>query len=308
MQRWASQDACGDHAPVAEGIPATIDRILRVTRVVSDLQCAESFYRSALGFTTVAHATVDSGTLAAIGASQETACEARLRLGQEEIALVQFPARGRAYPADSRSDDLWFQHLAIVVGDMPAAYAALQASRRSWRAISRDGPESLPPSSGGVQAFKFRDPDGHPLELLWFPPGAGRRRWHDRASNGGSSPFLGIDHTALAVSSTATSLEFYRALGMHPSASTRNEGPAQSRLDGLDAAQVQVTALRPACAEGIGIELLDYRTDGRRGTCAASDLCTDWIVAAARVPLGESSRRLMTDPDGHRLLLIEKGR
>lgn len=35
----------------------------------------------------------------------------------------------------------------------------------------------LPESSGGVTAFKFRDPDGHPLELLAFPDGKVPSRW-----------------------------------------------------------------------------------------------------------------------------------
>lgn len=302
MQRWASRDACSEHAPISMGLPATIERIVRIARVVADLPCAESFYRAALGFTTVARGPVDSRTLAAIGAAHETASEVRLRLGDEEIALVQFTRPGRAYPAGGESDDLWFQHLAIVVHDMPAAYAALQACAHGWRAISRDGPQRLPPAAGSVEAFKFRDPDGHPLELLWFPPGSGRALWQERAR--GASPFLGIDHTALAVSSTPMSLEFYRALGMHPSASTLNEGPAQSRLDGLAAAHVQVTGLRPPCADGPGIELLDYRPGGHRGTCDVTDLCTDWIVAVVG-PLTDSPVRLITDPDGHRLLLID---
>ena len=39
-------------------------------------------------------------------------------------------------------------------------------SRFPFTTISRNGPEALP---GGVVAFKFRGPDGHPLELIQFP-------------------------------------------------------------------------------------------------------------------------------------------
>ncbi len=334
---WSSSpDACTDHSPRgAEDVPAKIDRILRISRVVSDVRRAERFYRAALGFELLARGPVDRQTLFALGAPQTDAAEVRLRLGLEELALVEFASPGRAYPADGRSDDLWFQHVAIVVRDMDVAYAALEAYARrtgapseapppEWRPISRCGPQALPPSSGGVRAFKFRDPDDHPLELLWFPPASAPPRWQDPArsgaaatdamgsgdaSPGDASPadsllFLGIDHTALTVSATPESLSFYRALGLHLRASTLNEGPAQSRLDGLDTARVQVSALRPACAEGPGIELLEYRAGGRRAHCAVTDVCTDWIVAAATgLPAG--TMRLITDPDGHRLLLID---
>ena len=147
-----------------------------------------------------------------------------MRLGRQEIALVQFDVPGRPYPAGSRSDDLWFEHLAIAVGDMDAAHANLSA-RSDWCAISEDGPQLLPPANGAVRAFKFRDPDGHPLELLWFPPGQGRAVWQRSAS---PSRFLGIDHSALSVASTPDSLVFYRALGLMVAATSVNQGAAQA--------------------------------------------------------------------------------
>jgi hypothetical protein len=53
-----------------------------------------------------------------------------------------------------------------------------------------------------VTAFKFRDHDGHPLELLAFPEG--RVPGPGRTANG-TGPFLGVDHTAIAVRDTARS-------------------------------------------------------------------------------------------------------
>src|SRR3954447_12837395 len=48
----------------------------------------------------------------------------RMRLGAEHIELLQFLApRGRPTPVDSRSNDRWFQHVAIIVSDMDEAYA-----------------------------------------------------------------------------------------------------------------------------------------------------------------------------------------
>ena len=137
---------------------------------------------------------------------------ARLRLGSEEIELSEYLApQGRPLPQDSRSNDLWFQHIAIVVSDMEQAYQWLREHRVQH--VS-SGPETLPawnPQAGGIQAFYFRDPDGHVLEIIHFPSGKGDPRWQRTTQD----LFLGIDHTAIAVSNTEASLAFYRdQLGM----------------------------------------------------------------------------------------------
>jgi len=279
------------------------ERILRVGRVVSDLDRAEAFYRDGLGFHAMARGRSDMATLAALGSTDSDAAEVVMRLGAQDIALVRFAKQGRSYPGDSRSNDLWFQHLAIVVNDMDDAYAHL-LSRAGWRPISEGGPQSLPPSNGAVRAFKFRDPDGHPLELLWFPSGQGRALWHQ---NGSPALFLGIDHSALAIASTLRGLGFYRALGFRVSDRTLNHGPAQARLDGLAAARLRVTGLRPASATGPGLELLAYHPSGRPApmTCP-NDMVTDWVSVAVS-PTPGASPRAVQDPDGHRLVLVDQG-
>src|SRR5262249_10167308 len=124
---------------------------------------------------------------------------ARLRLGDEELQLEQFVAPpGRPFPADTRGNDHWFQHVAIVVRDMGAAYARL---RQRGVASASTGPQRLPdwnPSAGGIEAFYFHDPDGHFLELIHFPPGKGDPRWQ----RPGTDLFQGIDHTAITVADT----------------------------------------------------------------------------------------------------------
>ena len=233
---------------------------------------------------------------------------------------MQFASPSRPYPADSRSDDLWFQHLAIVVSDMQAAYAHLCAIP-GWEPISSGGPQTLPAADRGVRAFKFRDPDGHPLELLWLPPGEGREVWHERRA-AETTPFLGIDHCALAVSATRRSVAFYRALGMRPCNRTLNGGPAQARLDGLHAARVRVTRLCPASSQGPQLELLAYRPPGRPADQPRiTDAATDWMtlatlpaappssaveapLAGAEAPSIDVEPHLLADPDGHRIVLI----
>lgn len=282
------------------------ESIVGISRVVADLERSESFYRRAMGFQTIARAALDPQIHGALGLAGE-ATELRMRLGAEEIALVQLDPPVEDYPAESRSNDLWFQHLAIVVSDMTTAYGHLR-SIPQWQSISIDGPQTLPGSSGGVQAFKFRDPDGHPLELLWMPPGQGRAVWHGaRRANAWAEPFLGIDHSALSVSSTRRSLAFYRGLGLQVAQRSVNGGPAQSRLDGLEVARLRVTGLRTASVEGPGIELLAYRPPGRPKR-PVTDLSTDWITLRA-VSAGSTlaKPRALADPDGHRFVLQSHG-
>ncbi len=293
--------------------------VVGISRVVSDLGRAESFYRSVLGFNGISRAAADPEALRALGLGGD-AGELRLRLGEEELVLVQFESAGRNYPADSRTNDLWFQHLAIVVSDMDSAYSRLRSSA-GWQPISTEGPETLPASNGGVRAFKFRDPDGHPLELLWFPPRPGNPKWQERTRAAPSDePFLGIDHTALTVSSTRRSLAFYRSLGLSIAEETVNTGAVQSRLDGLGAAYVRVTGLRPAGVAGPGLELLAYRPPGRaRENPSVSDLSMQWTTLSAVAP-GQAAANdrdrapallkkisAVSDPDGHRFVLVNHG-
>ncbi len=283
--------------------PPQVQRILRINRVVSDLGRAESFYRDGLGFRTVARGYADPEVLAALGLRDSRAQELVMRLGHQDVTLIRFATPGRPYPQDSRSDDLWFQHAAIVVKDMEAAYAQL-CRNGAWSPISEGGPQLLPPSNGAVRAFKLRDPDGHPLELLWFPHGQGRPVWHEGGSN---SLFLGIDHSALSVASTGRSLPFYRALGFHVGEQSVNRGPAQERLDGLRDVKVRVTGLRLASACGPGLELLAYRPAGRTAEpTSARDGITDWVTLGIGLSHGKCFRALR-DPDGHRLILVDQG-
>jgi catechol 2,3-dioxygenase-like lactoylglutathione lyase family enzyme len=185
----------------------------------------------------------------------------RLRLGQESLQLTEFLApRGRPAPADSRSNDRWFQHVAIIVSDMDRAYARLRQFRVQHAST---GPQLLPrtiPNAAGIRAFYFRDPDGHPLEVLQFPPDKGDPRWQ-RAEG---RLFLGIDHTAIVVGNTDASLAFYRdVLGLRVAGESMNFGPEQERLNNVQGARLRITGLR--APSGPGIEFLEYLAprDGR---------------------------------------------
>lgn len=253
-----------------------VRRLLRIGRNVSDLARAIAFYRDALGFKLVNETRIDDpvrGELMGIPGIHGHA--AVLRLGEQEIELTAFDPAGCAYPRDSRTTDCWFQHLAIVVADMDAAYARL--CRYSFQAISEDGPQRLPPNTGAVTAFKFRDPDGHPLELIHFPPRTGEANWQRK-----QNLFLGVDHSAITVADSEGSVDFYtRLLGFDVAGHSTNTGAEQARLDHAADVRVSVVALQPHEPGPPHVELLGYERPAGRPfppKVASNDVLADRLV------------------------------
>ena len=180
-----------------------------------------------------------------------------LKLGDEEIELIDYlTAGGRSIPEDAKSNDLSFQHIAIVVSDMDKAYREL---RKHNIVHVSTGPQTLPPSipeAAGVKAFYFQDPDKHNLELIYFPKGKGLEKWQHK-----NNIFLGIDHTAFGVSNTDNSLKFYHdLLGIERKGDSHNKGTEQEHLNNVEAASLHITGLR--AATGPGLEFLQYIVPG----------------------------------------------
>jgi catechol 2,3-dioxygenase-like lactoylglutathione lyase family enzyme len=331
MLRILFVSACMSFGALAAPATAGADRIDAIVYPVRDVRTSSTFYQKTLGFTKVSESETPGPALARLyGFKKVRMLTARLRLGQDDVVLVQYldPSAGRHIPADSRSEDLWFQHFAIIVSDMDAAYARVALAKPEQ--ISMDGPQKLPANTGAVTAFKFADPDGHPLELLYLPPGIGRSIWHQKEAG----PFLGIDHSAIGISDTQKSLKFYRdLLGFQITGSSLNEGSEQARLDGAKGATVEIIGLRVPSADGPGIELLHYRQprDGRptppdtrsndiwasqirivvrdldclavRLKAAGTRFISPGIVAIADE--AHQKALLVLDPDGHRILLLQ---
>lgn len=234
---------------------------LRVTHVgcpeisVASLDRAVAFYTGTLEFSLAK--TDDSSRLARLAPGVPPAIQARtsrLVLGEECLDLTEYRSpRGAPFPEDSRANDGWFEHIAIVVTDMDKAYARVRGS--GTRFVS-NVPQTLPESNkeaAGIMAFYFRDPDGHYLELIHFPPGKGQAKWQVPSSK----LFLGIDHTAIAVANMRRSIDFYRGvLHFNMTGSSENYGTEQEHLSGVFNAHVLITSLR--ATSGIGIELLNY--------------------------------------------------
>jgi len=256
----------------------------------------------------------------------------RMQLGKEYLDLTQYLAPpGRPIPVDSQSNDLWFQHIAIVVRDMDQAFDKLHALKVQFVST---GPQTLPPSikaAAGIKAFYFRDPDQHNLEIIYFPPGKGDLRWQEKSDN----LFLGIDHTAIGISNTEGNLKFYRdLLGLRKAGESENFGTEQEHLNQVFGAHLHITGMRASA--GPGIEFLEYLTprDGRpRSADVRANDIVHWqtivltedvdilakklrdahvpfvspgVVVMPKDKAGFSKGALLSDPDGHGVLLIQK--
>ena len=252
-------------------------RILGIALVVADLDRSIAFYRDGLGFRLE---SIPHG-----GGSSRV--EATLSLSGVLLQLRQAGPHAAPYPTKRAANDPWFQHFAIRVTDMDAAYAILSSQPIS--AISIGEPQQLPPSSGSMIAFKFRDPDGHPLELSYYP---------NEAEAVCAGPFIAVDHSAIAVSDLDVSIDFYvNRLGFSLAEQLVNQGPTQWRLDGLDGAVVDIVVLKPS-GGGPHLELLHYRSPISTKFVTAFDQND---IAATRLVISTDSEnhRLIADPDGH---------
>lgn len=312
--------------------PIAIQSIASIGFTVADMGRSIAFYRDVVTFKPVSDVEVDGPEYDQLyGIFGVRARIVRLQLGEQQIELTQFisPPDPRPIPVPSYSHDLWFQHVAIVVRDMDEAWAQLR--KYHVRQIS-PRPQTIPmlnQAAAGIKAIKFRDPDGHNLELLWFPEGKGNLVW----KRGGVDMFLGIDHTAITVRSTENSLKFYRdLLGLTVAGGALNMGTEQEHLDSLPGARVHVTGLTPTMGPP-GVEFLEYElpTAGRpfpadshptdiwhwQTTVVVSDvdaaatelrrigqLVLSNVVTIPDGNLGFKRGVLVRDPDGHVIQLV----
>lgn len=310
----------------------SVERVGAVGMTVSNMDASVDFYSRVLTFEKVSDQELSGAEYDQLeGVKGLRMRVVTMRLGTETIELTQYltPA-GKPFPADARSNDRNFQHIAIIVSDMEKAYAQLQANHVVAASVA---PQRLPdwnPNAAGIKAYYFRDPDNHYLEILQFPAGKGDARWQ-HASN---RLFLGIDHTAIVVRNTDESLRFYRdVLNFKVAGTSNNYGTEQERLNNVAGAHLRITSLRPE-EGGLGIEFLEYITpkNGRPAAIAPANDLVHWqtrlelpnlegivpqllrrgyrLVSKGLVPLPDEKlgfRRglLVRDPDGHVMELVE---
>jgi catechol 2,3-dioxygenase-like lactoylglutathione lyase family enzyme len=318
---------------LAQQHPTLVDGVEAIGITVSDMDRAVAFYSKVLTFEKVSDTEVAGENYEHLeGVFGLRIRVVRMKLGEEFIELTEYLApKGRPIPVDSRSNDRWFQHIAIIVSDIDKAYAWLRENKVEH---ASSGPQRLPEwnkNAAGISAFYFKDPDQHPLEVLQFPPDKGLEKWHRPANK----LFLGIDHTAIVVWDTESSVKFYRdLLGMHVTGESENYGTEQEHLNNVFGAHLRITALRGT--SGPGIELLEYLAprDGRPFpsdelasdvvhrqtvvlTRAAESLAqqlraksvnfvSSRVVANQTGQLGFNKAFLVRDPDGHVVEIEEK--
>ena len=283
-------------------------RIAAIRLFCRNVEAAARFYVAAFGCRQIAQ-DAPFVTLV-LGGQRIELWAAQLGNGAATAQSLRDSAPARARVADTSigqtapSNSTAFQHCAIIVSNMAAAMTRLSRCA-GWSAISTAGPQMLPAASGGVTAFKFRDPDGHPLEFLEFPVGDVPEPWRALCGKSGSdSPCLGIDHSAITVVDTERSLAFYAALGFTMIARQINRGPEQARMDAVAAAVVEVTGLMPPGGAPPHLELLCYRSPPvvaasvQDGHTLATTLLFNRDDATPSTDDGA-----LRDPDGHRLLI-----
>jgi catechol 2,3-dioxygenase-like lactoylglutathione lyase family enzyme len=318
---------------LAQNSAALIDGVAAVGITVSDMDRAVDFYSRVLTFEKISDTEVFGEDYEHLeGVFGLRIRVVRMRLGDEFIELTEYLVpKGRPIPVDSRSNDRWFQHIAVIVSDMDKAYAWLRQNKVEH---ASSGPQRLPAwnkNAAGISGFYFKDPDGHPVEVLQFPPDKGSAKWHQATDK----LFLGIDHTAIVVGDTDASIRFYRdVLGMHIAGESENYGTEQEHLNNVFGAHLRITALRGG--SGPGIELLDYLAPrngrpfpedehandlvhrqtvlitksaeqaARQLTVAKANFVSSGLIANQNKELGFKTAFVVRDPDGHAIEIEEK--
>jgi catechol 2,3-dioxygenase-like lactoylglutathione lyase family enzyme len=236
-----------------------VQRVKMIGFTVADVEREADFFTRVLQFEKVADFRLVGSEYARMeGVFNANMHIVHLRLGEQIVELTQYvsPPTGRPIPVPSYSNDEWFEHMAIVVRDMDAAYKVLQ--KNNVQQISAY-PITIPQTNSGaagIKAIKFHDPEGHDLELLYYPPGKGETSFHKPTSR----LFLGLSHTAMTVGSTEKGVTFYRdVLGLEVGGVTLNTGETQEVLDNLFNDTCHITPMVPVSAPP-HIEFLDYKT------------------------------------------------
>ncbi len=165
---------------------------------------------------------------------------------------------------------------------------------------------------------------------MQFPPDKGDPRWRVKTDR----LFLGIDHTAIVVRDTETSLKFYREmLGLKVTGKSENHGIEQERLNNVFGARLRIKTLR--AEHGPAIEFLEYLSPRNGRTYPADAKSNDifhWqirvrssnlalvsqklaaknsrfvssrVVALPDEKLGFAKGLVARDPDGHHLMFAE---
>jgi catechol 2,3-dioxygenase-like lactoylglutathione lyase family enzyme len=310
------------------GVAQNVTAVQAVCITVNDLESSVHFYTDVLGF-------VRLNTEEAWGLEQETLFGkfgihyrvAHLRLGEQLVDLIDYlTAGGRPITVTQKANDLEFQHIAIVVSDMDKAFAILRKNNVEFVSTN---PQTLPISNtaaAGIKAFYFHDNDKHNLELIWFPNGKGDPKWQQH----NDKIFLGIDHTAIGIRNTDSSLHFWNELlSFQKKGESHNVGAEQAHLNNVKGAELKITGLR--AMQGFGVEFLQYLSPGPGRDFPSDTQCDDlwnWLtkvkakdiratydllhqnhtafISENMVTINGVEQFIVRDPDGHAIWFTAK--
>lgn len=141
--------------------PIGIIGFSHVCIAVSDAEASLRFYRDLLGLDVFFDVELDGPPMEVV--TGEAGASGRMiggMLGGTVVELLQFAHR----PLARRNETaLGYTNISLSVRDLDAALAAVTAAGLE--------PEQQPVDIGGVRMFFVRDPDGTPVEFVWYPSG-----------------------------------------------------------------------------------------------------------------------------------------
>ena len=137
---------------------APVTRVDSVGVTVSDMDRSVTFFANILSFEKISDTEVAGEDYEHLeGLFGLRMRIVRMKLGEEFITLTEYLApKGRPIPVDSRSNDRWFQHIAIITSDMDKAYALLRQNKVEHASSGPDGKDRM----------RKRRPTEQPRKLL----------------------------------------------------------------------------------------------------------------------------------------------
>ena len=161
--------------------------ILHTGLTVSNLDKSVEFYQDVLGLDLIFR--VDDrapgwnndyiGRL--VGIPNAELREAWLALGDHVVELVEYLSPKGQSTSQTRPNDVGNVHVCFLVDDIEAAYKELSAKGVRF---AGPPPKVAEGERAGVSGIYMWDPDGHNIELLYYPPGISietyRRMWSEK--------------------------------------------------------------------------------------------------------------------------------
>jgi Glyoxalase/Bleomycin resistance protein/Dioxygenase superfamily len=144
----------------SESFDRLVDRWIDVLKSIDD---ARNENRQVTGMEAVDEISLQTERLRSTAAIQLRIVD--LQLGAATIELTAYiTPKGRPMSSDARSNDRWFQHIAIVVSDIERAHKQLHAAQ--FPLVSAEISVVSESPLEFARQFVFQDPDRHIIRLV----------------------------------------------------------------------------------------------------------------------------------------------